>query len=294
MESSPVIQLVPYIVALSTGFITICSTVFLYIRHRGKVFLYFSLLSFAMLSKLLHLIIKLYFAGFPPGNGYVIIILKIAKAVGISLLFYVLPVLINHVMLVKTDLPKKIIFAFLSVSALIIYFIDILTESGFSHHYVITNSFFVLIALYCIGTVIFNFKRISDKRLKIIISTFFILAIIFFPLLLSDIINMGTTVQLPAFFIIINILSVIFCLFYLSPPSHKEEIKPEGYFQDKYRITRREKEIIDLIITGCSNKEISDQMHISISTVEKHIYSIYQKLNINNRVQLINLIQSGL
>ena len=66
------------------------------------------------------------------------------------------------------------------------------------------------------------------------------------------------------------------------------------YFQTKYNITRREKEIIKLIKTGYSNSEISDKMLISVSTVEKHIYNIYQKLNVKNRIQLINLIQSDL
>jgi DNA-binding CsgD family transcriptional regulator len=294
MESLALIQLVPYIIALSTGFITISSTIFLYIRHRGKVYFYFSLLSFAMLSKLLHLIVKFHYTISPPVNEQAMLVVKITKAFGLSLLLLVLPVLVNHVLLLKFDLYKMIVFVSISVSAFIIYLFDIIFKDIFPYHYFITNAFFVFVAIYCIGAIILNFKRITDIRLKIIISTFLVLAIVFFPLLVTDIINMETTLQLPVFFIIINTLSIIFCLFYLSSPAIIKEEQPGDYYREKYNITNREKEIIDLIRMGYSNREIGTMKHISISTVEKHIYSIYKKLNVSNRVQLINVIQSDL
>jgi len=40
------------------------------------------------------------------------------------------------------------------------------------------------------------------------------------------------------------------------------------------------------------NKEISDTLFISLQTVKDHIYRIFQKTDVKNRVQLINLIQS--
>lgn len=62
-------------------------------------------------------------------------------------------------------------------------------------------------------------------------------------------------------------------------------------FCKTYHITPREQEIIEMIISGKSNQEIGAQLFISLQTVKNINYNIYKKVNINNRIQLINLIQ---
>ncbi len=64
-----------------------------------------------------------------------------------------------------------------------------------------------------------------------------------------------------------------------------------GYEQSG-RITKREREIMGLILAGKSNKEIEQQPCISINTVKNHIYNLYKKLDINSRGQLVSLVLS--
>lgn len=52
-------------------------------------------------------------------------------------------------------------------------------------------------------------------------------------------------------------------------------------------LTRREMEIIQLIITGRSNKEIAQEMIIEQSTVKWYIHQIYRKLGVRSRTQCI-------
>jgi len=52
------------------------------------------------------------------------------------------------------------------------------------------------------------------------------------------------------------------------------------------RITRREHEIILLILKGMSNREISSHLRIAEVTVKKHLTSVYRKLRITNRKEL--------
>lgn len=52
-------------------------------------------------------------------------------------------------------------------------------------------------------------------------------------------------------------------------------------------LTKREREILKLIAEGHKNKEIADQLYISINTVEKHRSNIMDKLNIHNTAALI-------
>lgn len=57
-------------------------------------------------------------------------------------------------------------------------------------------------------------------------------------------------------------------------------------------LSKREKEIFDLITVGKSNKEISNELHISINTVKFHIKNIYEKLNIKSRKEVYNFTSS--
>jgi DNA-binding CsgD family transcriptional regulator len=57
-----------------------------------------------------------------------------------------------------------------------------------------------------------------------------------------------------------------------------------------YQISKREREIMELILQGKSNKEIEDGLFISYNTVKNHIYNLYQKLGVKSRGQLINFI----
>jgi len=52
-------------------------------------------------------------------------------------------------------------------------------------------------------------------------------------------------------------------------------------------LTKQELVIKKLITDGKTNKEIANELHISLSTVKTHISNIYQKLNISNRKELL-------
>ncbi len=59
---------------------------------------------------------------------------------------------------------------------------------------------------------------------------------------------------------------------------------------DSYGLTAREQEVLRLVLQGSRNKEIEKKLFISASTVRNHIYNIYQKLGVKNRLELVNLI----
>jgi two-component system response regulator NreC len=58
--------------------------------------------------------------------------------------------------------------------------------------------------------------------------------------------------------------------------------------EDSYDLLSvREKEILHVLASGKSNREIADLLHISISTVETHRNNIFQKLHLHNLAELI-------
>lgn len=58
-----------------------------------------------------------------------------------------------------------------------------------------------------------------------------------------------------------------------------------------YNITPREREVIILLVKGLSYKAIADKLFISIPTVKSHATNIYQKLDVSNKMELVNLLK---
>jgi DNA-binding NarL/FixJ family response regulator len=52
-------------------------------------------------------------------------------------------------------------------------------------------------------------------------------------------------------------------------------------------LTEREREILACAAAGQSNKEIAEQLRVSIDTVKTHLHHIYQKLSVDGRVEAI-------
>ena len=53
-------------------------------------------------------------------------------------------------------------------------------------------------------------------------------------------------------------------------------------------MTKREREVINLLSDGMSNKEIGQKMHISTYTVKSHIHNIMEKLALHTRLEIAN------
>jgi len=60
-----------------------------------------------------------------------------------------------------------------------------------------------------------------------------------------------------------------------------------------FSLSKQETTVKNLILKGKSNKEIAQELFISLSTVKTHITNIYQKLNISNRDELSLVFKNG-
>jgi DNA-binding NarL/FixJ family response regulator len=53
-------------------------------------------------------------------------------------------------------------------------------------------------------------------------------------------------------------------------------------------LSHREKEILEQLSKGLMYKEIAAELHISAETVRKHVYHVYEKLHVTNRIEAVN------
>lgn len=82
-----------------------------------------------------------------------------------------------------------------------------------------------------------------------------------------------------------------------APMSSQIARKVVAAFQDKNSqsaghnleaLSNREREILELLAKGMLYKEISTRLGIAQETVRKHVYHIYEKLHVSNRVEAVN------
>jgi DNA-binding NarL/FixJ family response regulator len=73
-----------------------------------------------------------------------------------------------------------------------------------------------------------------------------------------------------------------------------------GYFQDQQtstgdaeKLSPREREILELIISGLSNKEIAGRLSMSVLTLRWHLKQIYKKLHVHSRVEVVLKFRPG-
>ncbi len=55
--------------------------------------------------------------------------------------------------------------------------------------------------------------------------------------------------------------------------------------EEPIKLTKREIEVLTLVIEGRSSKEVADMLYVSKRTVDFHLANVYDKLQVTNRMQ---------
>ena len=71
--------------------------------------------------------------------------------------------------------------------------------------------------------------------------------------------------------------------------------KAEGgsLLAERYSLTAREYEVLRQVCGGAANREIAAALFISENTVKKHVNSVFRKLGVSSRAQLLNRVYEG-
>lgn len=105
------------------------------------------------------------------------------------------------------------------------------------------------------------------------------------------------TAMSPLNYFLINIVVLFYARrYYLGQVTvkHKNETANRSItdLSEEYRLTERELQVMLHVIHGLNNKEIGDKLYISPNTVKNHIYNVYKKLGISNRLELMSFIKN--
>lgn len=60
-----------------------------------------------------------------------------------------------------------------------------------------------------------------------------------------------------------------------------------GAFRTRYRLSRREAEVVELVLLGYRNRDIAAALEVATATVKKHLTHVFDKVGVDTRTQLI-------
>lgn len=295
-----------YIFSYSIGLPALVIAIIAYLKTRHRILMYYlPLLISTTIQLVFTTILRYQDITLPHPNTYSNVVIKYLYLLSESSIILFLPLFCHSLLKISFPRFRNTFFGILFILSLGIIFSTFFLRYLPQQHQLIALPGFEIYrgvffgsVLYSVILILLNYRKLSERftRLVVIITLIFILVSLveilhceLFPILkyLSLPIPLS-----PLCYLILNIIFII-------PVIRDLLLKPTiSDFQNRmdlqqYQITNREKEIINLLVQGMQNKEISQRLWISESTVKTHIQNIYKKLGIQNRVQLVNFLKEN-
>ncbi len=151
---------------------------------------------------------------------------------------------------------------------------------------------FVISLFVALTQPLMNLKDITNRRARIMAKVIVIISLTMIPLvILAMFLPFLLDILYAAYYLAFNVMMIVFLFIYFRkiPQQGVKELTLEEVKQ--FKITEREFSVILLIREGNTNKEIADELGISVNTVNNHVANIFSKTNVRSRIDLLNLLQ---
>lgn len=288
-----------FFISSVVGFSVVIFTIFYSINQRSKLGLYYLLIQILML---LYIFFDFMFFIYQ-SKLFILTLLLIKNFAAFTIILFF------HELFFPERLNRNLLSSTLFALNIFLILLPFLLNSRKENLNIIFYIQYLIALIICcyIIFIINKYKKFAQpESIKKLLLKFSIMVFVFFPvLILTDLrfiyeiynpfFKRILSFPFPAIFFTIweiNLLIYVFRWTSINPffiiiNNEKEEIKNN-------EISIREKEIINLVLLGLSNKEIASRLFISQLTVKTHLQNIYRKLNISNKLGLINFSKQNL
>lgn len=296
------IYIIISIISLFTGVSSLSISYFIYKNNNKLILKYFIAFIASLFAIQNSITLNLYIKYTNEVNSLLIFFSKILDFFGTSfstLLGLIFVHLIFNIHLTK--IKKKLIFYLFSLQLIGIGIYYLFHTPNILKF--LLQASIILVIMYEIYICLKNYKKVKNKYLKKTLKLLILITLIFLPFMIAEYckqyisiisnLDIIKVISFPCFFLCINIVIIFFVMNYFSKSSYTENNKLTDYFKDKYQITDKQSEIIELILEGKTYKQIAEELYISPKTVDNHVQNIYKKLNVKSKIQLSNFIYSN-
>ncbi len=67
----------------------------------------------------------------------------------------------------------------------------------------------------------------------------------------------------------------------------EQRVAPAAKQLPDFPLTERETQVLALLAQGLTQREIAEELYLSVSTIKRHLESIYSKLSVNNKISAV-------
>jgi len=293
-------------VSLFSGFFSLGAVTFLYIRFRTKILrlllLFLSSLVLISLGSWLLELVQIR-EPFPQGSGSpaeIRIWASILSLPGLALNVATVPFLVSALAAIPLEGGGKtlvLLWDFLVAAACLVYpFISdpapILVVMDIQLVVTIAGSLIVLAV---------NLRHIGRLALRRALTLFLGISAAFLVLLILDILitrlgiralSVVDGLSLPSYLLALNIGSFVLAGRFLNSEPLVDGGRLTEACKAEFGLTAREAELIERLLDGSTNQDLADALCISRKTVENHLYNIFQKMGVRNRLQLVSVLKA--
>lgn len=209
----------------------------------------------------------------------------------IAFLIVFIPYFISWIFAIPWRIPFALISYILSGAYIVLRVLDLVlpTITIFGP---VSAVIFILSLFLALSLPMRNLKDITNHLARIMAKVVLIVTLSMIPLVLITLLfPFLLDILYAAFYLAFNVIMIVFLFIYFRkmPQKINQEITLED--AKAYRITEREYSVILLIREGYTNKEIAEELTISVNTVNNHVANIFSKTNVRSRIDLLNLLQ---
>ena len=162
--------------------------------------------------------------------------------------------------------------------------------------FVVQTLMFLGMYVYCIVTLWVNLKNIEDRSSRGVALAINIVSLSLTPLSVFSIFFRAVAdFSYPVYVLAFSIIIMVYDYIRFGLDRQKQENKPELSFESlsRYKVSEREFTVVQLICEGLTNKEIAQELNISVNTVNNHVANIFSKMEVRSRIDLLKALKEG-
>ncbi|MFA7671519.1 MAG: helix-turn-helix transcriptional regulator [Sphaerochaetaceae bacterium] len=279
--------------AFATGSMTLALSVVYHLREEYEWTKYFILFHASLLLSIVLQVLKVFVNLFIANalvSLIVSIVIQLILAANVGFLIIFIPYFTAWITAEPFRSPKIQLFSVIGSLYLILNVVDSIYGDRWLLQFIMM-ALFIGTLFYSVGSVTANLKNVKNSDVRTVSKAIIILSFVMVPLLaISLVFPPLRIISYPIYFMAFSVIILVFLFIYFSRvvPAVQKELTFDK--AQAFNLTKREYGVVELIKDGLTNKEIAEELSISVNTVNNHIANIFSKVNVGSRIDLLNAL----